>query len=405
MVPHIPTLLLMTILVCVLMAFAIITVSWGARHEGLQFWSAGLGINALAYLFFVLRTTISEPISIVAGNGLTSLALCFLLAAVLRFQGRALHWPLLVLPALVLSVVMASLLNSFQLRVIAASVVLSVQSALLLRALYVRRRSTVGRGALLIMASMGLLLLVMLLRAASGITGIMSMQYFLQDGAMQTLTFVATVVVSLIASLGFVFMSKERADEANRRLAALDELTGVANRRFIVAALDRDVGRAVRTRESVAVMMVDIDHFKRINDTHGHLAGDLVLRNVVDVIQNRIRAQDIVGRYGGEEFLVVLADTSAQGALHLAEQLRAAVEVAHCVYAGESISVSVSIGVFGGRLEPGDSWDQLIHTADMALYRAKQAGRNRVEMANSLDRVSRGASDGHPHETYPASLH
>ena len=222
---------------------------------------------------------------------------------------------------------------------------------------------------------------------------------------MQTLTFVATLAVSLVASMGFVFMSKERADETNRRLAALDELTGVANRRFIIAALDRDVGRAVRTRESMALMMVDIDHFKRINDTHGHLAGDQVLRHVVDVIRNRIRSQDIVGRYGGEEFLVVLADTSAQGALQVAEQLRAAIEGAHYVCAGESLSVSVSIGVFGGRLEAGDSWDQLIHAADMALYRAKQMGRNRVEMALSLERMSRTGAGTSFHETYPASLH
>ena len=143
-------------------------------------------------------------------------------------------------------------------------------------------------------------------------------------------------------------MTKERADEANRRLAAPDELTGVANRRSIIAALDRDVGRAIRTHESMAVMMVDIDHFKRVNDTYGHLAGDQVLRCVVDVIQHRIRAQDIVGRYGGEEFLVVLADTSAQGARQLAEQLRAAVQATHCAYSGESIAVTVSVGVSAG---------------------------------------------------------
>lgn len=404
MAPHIPTLLLMTILVCVLVALAIVTVAWGDRHEGLQFWAAGLGINALAYGFFVLRNAIGEPISIVLGNGLTSLAQCFLLAAVLRFQGRALHWPVLVLPALVLSAAMMSLLDNFQLRVIASSVVLAVQSALILRALYVRRRSTVGRGALLVMAGMGLMLLVMLLRSTDGITGIVSRESFQQDSAMQTLTFVAILSISVIASLGFVFMSKERADEANRRLAALDELTGVANRRSIIAALDRDVGRALRTGESMAVMMVDIDHFKHINDTYGHLAGDQVLREVVNLIQKRIRAQDIVGRYGGEEFLVVLADSSAQEALLVAERLRAAVESARCAYAEQSLSVSVSIGVFGGCLEAGDNSDQLIQASDLALYRAKQSGRNRVGITHSLDRVSRAGVDTNRHEAHAGSL-
>ena len=241
-------------------------------------------------------------------------------------------------------------------------------------------------------------------RTVSGITGALNAESFLQGSALQGMTFVTTFAVSLVASLGFVFMTKERADEANRRLAALDELTGVANRRSIVAALDRDVGRAIRTRESMAVMMVDIDHFKKVNDTYGHLAGDQVLRCVVDVIQHRIRAQDIVGRYGGEEFLVVLTDTNAQGAQQLAEQLRAAVQATHCAYGGESIAVTVSVGVFGGRLEPGDSWDQLIHAADMALYRAKQGGRNRVELAQAIGQVTREGVTSRSPETYPAPL-
>ena len=92
---NVPTLLLMIVLTSGLMALSMVTVAWGERHEGLHFWAAGLGINALAYVFFGLRGAISEPISIVLGNGLTSLTLCYLLAAVLRFQGRALHWPLL----------------------------------------------------------------------------------------------------------------------------------------------------------------------------------------------------------------------------------------------------------------------------------------------------------------------
>ena len=401
---NVPTLLLMIVLTSGLMALSMVTVAWGERHEGLHFWAAGLGINALAYVFFGLRGAISEPISIVLGNGLTSLTLCYLLAAVLRFQGRALHWPLLLLPALLLSLTLLALLDNFQLRVVAASLVLAGQSVAILLTLYTRRRSTIGRGVLLVMAGMGLSALVMLLRTVSGITGALNAESFLQGSALQGMTFVTTFAVSLVASLGFVFMTKERADEANRRLAALDELTGVANRRSIVAALDRDVGRAIRARESMAVMMVDIDHFKKVNDTYGHLAGDQVLRCVVDVIQHRIRAQDIVGRYGGEEFLVVLTDTNAQGAQQLAEELRAAVQATHCAYGGESIAVTVSVGVFGGRLEPGDSWDQLIHAADMALYRAKQGGRNRVELAQAIGQVTREGVTSRSPETYPAPL-
>lgn len=401
---NVPTLLLMIVLVSILMGLSMVTVAWGARHEGLQFWAAGLGINALAYVFFGLRGTVPESLSIVLGNGLTSLALCFILAAVFRFQGRALRWSLLLLPSLLMALAMLSLLEHFQWRVVVASLVLATQSAAILRSLYTSGESAFGRSILLVMAGFTALLSVMLFRALSALTGVLTPHTFLDSGAVQSLTFVTTFSVSLLTSLGFVFMTKERADETNRRLAALDELTGIANRRFIISALDRDVARAIRTRESMAVMMVDIDHFKRINDSYGHLAGDAVLRSVADLIQHRIRAQDIVGRYGGEEFLVVLADTSLQGAQQLAEQLRTAVESALCRHAGESLSVTVSIGVFGGRLEPGDSWDQIIHAADMALYDAKQSGRNRVEMAQAIHGVThRGVTGGSP-DTFPSTL-
>jgi len=257
----------------------------------------------------------------------------------------------------------------------------------------------------MVMAGLGLGVVVLLARAAWGAAGMPTGQGLLQPGGIAGLSFMLLFVVLLVASFGFVFMSKERADEVNRRLAALDELTGVANRRSIIAALDRDVSRAIRTREPLAVMMVDIDLFKRVNDEHGHLAGDQVLRSVVDVVRHRIRSQDIVGRYGGEEFLVVLCDTPAQGAQQLAEQLREAVQASHFPWNGKELAVTVSVGVFGGRLEPGDSWDQLIHTADSALYRAKQTGRNRVVVATSLSRLARHGGALGEHETFPPSRH
>ena len=150
-------------------------------------------------------------------------------------------------------------------------------------------------------------------------------------------------------------------------------------RRSLIMALERDVARAVRLREPYAVMLVDIDHFKSVNDSHGHLAGDSVLRHVADLLRTRLRAQDLVGRYGGEEFMVLLPHTPLGGALELAETLRRAVERLPCVGGGKEIPVTVSIGVCGGPLQPADGWDGLVQGADEALYAAKLAGRNRVE--------------------------
>lgn len=404
MVADVPTLMLMVTIAAMAMAATLIAVTWGERSDGIKLWAGALGCLALAYVLFLLRGRIPDAASILLGNALASVTTSLVLAAVYRFQGRALPWRAMLLPPLALVLLLWLFLYDFGTRVTLTALIMAGQSAWVLRALHDRRSAAPGRGALLVMMAMGLQVGVLLVRAASSTSKAMGAQNMLQADAIQILTFVSAFATLLVASLGFIFMHKERADEANRRLAALDELTGVANRRSIIAALDRDAGRAIRTREPLAVMMLDIDFFKQINDTHGHLAGDQVLRSVVDVIRQRIRAQDIVGRYGGEEFLVVLCDTTAQGAQQLAEQLREAVQASRSAWNGERLAVTVSVGVFGGRLEPGDSWDQLIHAADLALYRAKQGGRNRVEVAPDLGRLARPGRTGESPETFPSSL-
>ena len=168
---------------------------------------------------------------------------------------------------------------------------------------------------------------------------------------MQSITFMAAFVVVILSSLGFILMGKDRSDADNRYFAAHDALTGLVNRRSLIMALERDVARAVRLREPYAVMLVDIDHFKFVNDSHGHLAGDSVLRHVADLLRTRLRAQDPVGRYGGEEFMVLLPHTPLGGALELAETLRRAVERLPCVGGGKEIPVTVSIGVAEAQLE------------------------------------------------------
>ncbi len=195
------------------------------------------------------------------------------------------------------------------------------------------------------------------------------------------LTFTTSCIGVLVTSMGFLFMGKERADQLNHRLAAQDALTGVANRRCVLAALERDLARCQRLGEPLALVMIDLDHFKQVNDRFGHPAGDAVLCSVADTLVQRVRAQDLVGRYGGEEFLVVLPCTGRDGAWQLAQQLCAAVQAAPCLWQGASIAVTVSVGVWAGPLEPNAHWGPLLQAADAALYRAKAAGRNRVEMA------------------------
>jgi diguanylate cyclase (GGDEF)-like protein len=286
--------------------------------------------------------------------------------------------------------------------------VIGLQAVWALSAALARRHATVGRGQWLLVAGLGLEAVVLGGRAVVAISAHEAATSILQSSVLQTLTFMSTFTVVLVSSMGFVFMARDRADENNRVMAALDHLTGVANRRSLIAALDRDVARAVRMRESIALMMVDIDHFKNVNDQYGHPMGDRVLCSVVNVLRQRVRAQDLVGRYGGEEFMVVLPDTTLVGAEQLARELCKAVEESRCPMdgvEGPGISVTVSIGVFGGRLDSGDSWDMLIAAADRALYQAKSNGRNRVESAVTLRRPGTPMAAHHNPETLPSSLY
>ncbi len=160
------------------------------------------------------------------------------------------------------------------------------------------------------------------------------------------------------------------------RLTILDGLTGVHNKRFFLEFLERELARAKRHVRPLSLAMLDLDHFKKINDTYGHLAGDTTLKRVTHVIQDRVRRDELLARYGGEEFAVVLPETDLQGALVFAEVVRRQVEEFSFAFDEQDIRVTVSVGV--ATLGPDDDADALIREADTQLYRAKSAGRNRV---------------------------
>ena len=408
MAAHVPTMLAMIIASSLMMAASMAVVGWGRRRDGLGRWAAALLVNAIGHLLIMLRGLIPDVFSVVVGNLMLSSVFVGMIAAVYQFQGRPVRWPLLLAPPLLVLVFVSVFIDNFPARVSFVGLVIGLQAVWALLAALSHRHATVGRGQWLLVAGLSLEAVVLGGRALVAISTHSEATNILQSSALQTLTFLATFSVVLVSSVGFVFMSRDRADENNRVLAALDPLTGVANRRSLIAALDRDVARAQRMREPMALMMVDIDHFKDVNDQYGHPAGDRVLCSVVNVLRQRVRAQDLVGRYGGEEFMVLLPDTGLVGAEQLARELCKAVEESRCPadgVPGPGIAVTVSIGVFGGRLESGDSWDMLIAAADRALYQAKNNGRNRVEVATGLRRPSAQlAAQANP-ETLPESLY
>ena len=161
------------------------------------------------------------------------------------------------------------------------------------------------------------------------------------------------------------------------RMAMFDSLTGLMSRQALMKQLEIEIIRSARYGHPLSVLMVDIDLFKRFNDTYGHLVGDEVIRGVTKSLKQNIRRSDFAGRYGGEEFLLMLPETSLKQALPLAEKLRGFVSKVEVVVEGKTLrEVTVSIGV--AQFREGDTLDSLLDRSDKGLYLAKEKGRNRV---------------------------
>lgn len=174
------------------------------------------------------------------------------------------------------------------------------------------------------------------------------------------------------------------ANEQLQQIAVTDLLTGLANRRALNETMQREIERSRRHGHPLAVILFDIDRFKAVNDTYGHGVGDLVLRHVAGIAAGIVRGSDLLGRYGGEEFLVLLPGRDLDGAMPVAERIRAAIEHKALSCNGHAVSMTVSVGVAARRPRERDP-EAAVARADKALYAAKRAGRNRVEAAPEED--------------------
>lgn len=209
--------------------------------------------------------------------------------------------------------------------------------------------------------------------------------------ARQRLGLAAVVVLcSFVCSCARLLVTQNRmliTREALRREAARDSLTALWNHKSILEILDRELVRAERDGQPVGVIMADLDHFKNINDTRGHATGDMVLRIISSSMAAVVRPYDSVGRYGGEEFLIVAPGCGMAETWELAERVRAHVAATDISAGGSKVKVTLSLGIASG--QAGSDPEKLLHAADAALYHAKNDGRNRV-----APRISRAASAG-----------
>lgn len=366
------------------LAIPVLFVAWRARvHQGLTLWGVGLVLNALSYPAFGLRAIGWTDVSIVLANLLTGLTLVLHALAIASFQRertRHLSTRVIWLPlALNMGAVLIFLHDDHWRNVLIAAAQ-SVMGLFLLREAWgpgLNERRLTGRwvligGATTLVTS--LIFRTVFMATASD----WDAQYNVPN-QVQAITYFVVMAVLLINSMGFVLMQMEHAIEQQRLLASHDGLTGLYNRSALKELLATYGAQSRRDQAPLAFLMLDIDHFKRVNDEHGHLAGDNVLREVAHRILLRMRQSDILARFGGEEFLAILPSTDGQGAVRLAEDIRRSIEAHPIDLQDRKVSITISIGVHAGI--PGDApnaLETMIDSSDKALYAAKSSGRNCV---------------------------
>jgi diguanylate cyclase (GGDEF)-like protein len=203
----------------------------------------------------------------------------------------------------------------------------------------------------------------------------------------------ALILLAYVAMV--IAREQRRARDAAIRLSTIDNLTGLFNRTFFFAAVEREIARSARSGRGFCLLMMDLDELKQINDRHGHFFGDRVLRGVGEVIRSGGRRIDTAARYGGDEFVVLLPETDPTGAYVLAEKIRLGVADLRVDVAGSLIQPSISIGVVSYP-EDGRTSDELMITADTSMYHSKHAGKNRVTGVPVMDTSIAGpaAADG-----------
>ena len=346
----------------------------GGQADGRNKWTLGLGLVALAWSLIAMRGQLTPVLTVAAADALMLAGLCTQLGALREFGGNRPSWWAILAPAALLFGLMLTLRHDFPAYTLVASLALSLP-LLAIGAYFWLLGDRAMRWPVVGFYALGAALLD--LRAVDIWLGPRpdSADLF-RATASDEATFLTLFATTVTGAFGFLEMQRDRAESGIRRLAMIDGLTELFTRRAFLDLAERELGRARRQGHSSALLMIDIDHFKRVNDTLGHAAGDRVLAAVADAARRSLRGEDLLGRYGGEEFCALLSGAGQEQALATAERVRAA--IAELAVDGVARTITVSVGVACCSSDGGAELEAGLQRADEALYRAKAAGRNRV---------------------------
>lgn len=360
-------------LVCTVLIFMMVR-SFPPTIRGIRSWGVGCLLCLLSSPFFALRDIIPDFWSVVVANAFLLGGLFFQFAGLSCFTGRQVARRVLIsiwvgLLAIVAWYTLAQ--PDYSARQVILGSAFTV--LYLVSALRVGEQEKLNyaiwfmRIAYLFIAIVSAARVVLVMTTSPSISG----ASLLDPNPMQRLYLFMFSMSGLLLTLGFIQMAHEKLHDLLRYHASHDVLSGALNHGAVLQNLDREIASAERHGYPLSILMLDLDHFKQINDQYGHLVGDQVIADFSSGLRNQLRQLDFLGRYGGEEFLVLLPHTNGEGAVGVAERIRE-----DLAQRSSSPKYTVSIGV--ASLMPGRGAQALLQAADQAMYRAKAAGRNCV---------------------------
>ena len=350
------------------------------KLEAARFWTGSAFAAAFGASLAMLRFAVDSLLPLLIGGTVVIFATCLAAMGIKRFYDQPISWRA---TALITGLSFAGLTffivgyDSMTMRILIYSLGQALPLALTLKLLLSRRDGHSNPGARLAGIVAVLIIGLYTLRAGGSLLHIGVEFSFIQSNPVQWVMLLALMFLSMTFNFGFLLMAIDRLRNEVADLALLDDLTGVGNRRYLLARLTEECARSERSGEPFALLVIDLDGFKGINDTYGHAAGDACLQHFTLMAQTRLRPSDMLARTGGDEFCIVLpSSTLREGAMIARRVLDVCRQDGeHCV--GADVPIAVSIGVAQWTRETGAFPDRLIAAADQALYAAKNEGRNR----------------------------
>jgi diguanylate cyclase (GGDEF)-like protein len=350
------------------------------KLEAASFWTGSAFAGAIGAALAMLRAVTDSLLPLAAGGTVMIFAGCLAAMGIRRFYGRPVSWRSTLLMT---GLSFAGLLffvvgyDSVPMRIIVYAVGQSLPLALTLKLLFAPQDGREHPGARLAGSVAALMIVIYAFRVIVNLVYFGGEYSFIRPSPLESASVLILIFLSMTLNFGFLLMTIDRLRSEVAGLALLDDLTGVGNRRHLLQRLSEECARSERSSEAFALLVIDLDGFKAVNDTHGHAAGDACLQHFTLMAQTRLRRGDMLARSGGDEFCVVLpASTLREGAMIARRILDVCREdAAACI--GDEIPISLSIGVAQWSAELGSFPDRLMAAADHALYEAKKEGKNR----------------------------